>query len=526
MRIKKIKHFISPILITSFTIWLLCILIFIVTIFCTNNIPMSESKSDSMLLILLLTILLGIISFGIGLIETTYKFQKKKISQRGKFLTFLKIIFLLSILPIFLLWNILQPILLFKKIKSLGFKQYWKKFRLKPFIPKAIIFFITAFIILPLWLGGYVLFFYGTIGYNLEQKNTSKQSATKIKLPPAEGEKAVAFAWKYKGTDYNIDKVLYDSYYQFYGSLPKWKPNKDKENPVYSEERTYNLFVKTLKGDSTIEELADSIRSLGQKNNLNEDQIIELALSFVQTIPYDYEKFDKINAGERTGMYFPYEVLYKQTGVCSDKSFLAYSLIKELGYGVALFSFINEEHMALAIKCPMEYSSYESGYCFAETTSLGNKIGTIPEIIPQKGVAVSNREFGHYGDDNFENSYSLLTNIGIFNQTDGKTYTGIIATISTQKEINNLQNTLHAHNNELKKLGEELDKEDSDLKSKNKKLNGLFKKEKYDDYLDYYKKYEKSYKDYEKARKAYNKEIEIYNQISDKYDVLVKNFYQ
>ena len=474
---------------------------------------------------------MGVASFGVGLIAIDYKAQGKSIRRKSWIVAGIKVIFLLVILPAFLLWEIVQPIRTYILIKSFGLKQYLKEFRFKAFVLKTGAFLIVASIILPMWAGGYIVsfsFFHGTLGYGPGQKNISKPAVIEIKLPAAEGEKAVTFNWKYRGKNYTLDETLYGSYYKFYQSLPTVASNSDGFAGSLSD-KSNELVLQTTQGDEMIKKLTDSIRTLGQQNKLSDDQIAELALTFVQTIPYDTDKFNNRKAGLNgitEKITYPYEVLYENKGVCQDKSYLAYDIFKELGYGVALFSFKNENHMVLGVKCPTEYSSYESGYCFAETTSLGNKIGTISEIAPKKGIAVSNQEIGHFGNENSDDSYSPLTNIVIANQIDGKSYTGVIATSATQREISSIQNTLYAQNNEIKKSKASLDGEDNDLKDMKKKLDGLFKKEKYDDYMNYYKKYEKAYSDYEKDRKAYNKKVDAYNQTSDKYNALVKNFYQ
>ncbi len=46
------------------------------------------------------------------------------------------------------------------------------------------------------------------------------------------------------------------------------------------------------------------------------------------------------------------------------KQFSVLHLAKHLGYGVVLFDYIDENHLALGIKCPQELSNYNSGYCF------------------------------------------------------------------------------------------------------------------------------------------------------------------
>lgn len=120
-----------------------------------------------------------------------------------------------------------------------------------------------------------------------------------------------------------------------------------------------------------------------------EDNQVRIAISLVQNIPYDYEKFGKTDYKSR----FPYEVLYENKGVCGEKSRLLAFILRELGYGVVYFEFKTENHRAIGIKCPLEYSYKNTGYCFIETARptiptyseseyIGvGKLTSIPEII-------------------------------------------------------------------------------------------------------------------------------------------------
>jgi hypothetical protein len=51
------------------------------------------------------------------------------------------------------------------------------------------------------------------------------------------------------------------------------------------------------------------------------------------------------------------------------KSLLLAYLLRELGYGVVLFEFKSENHMAVGIKSPSQYSYRNSGYAFIEPTA-------------------------------------------------------------------------------------------------------------------------------------------------------------
>lgn len=105
------------------------------------------------------------------------------------------------------------------------------------------------------------------------------------------------------------------------------------------------------------------VELIKQKTNNKEDQA-RIAISLVQHIPYAYTELRK-NA--ITGRY-PYEVLYDNQGVCSEKSRLLAFLLRELGFGTALFVFNAENHMTVGIRCYTAYQYRNTEYCFIETT--------------------------------------------------------------------------------------------------------------------------------------------------------------
>lgn len=347
------------------------------------------------------------------------------------------------------------------------------------------------------------------------------------KLPSPEGERKTAFDWKYKGKNYSLGQELYDSYYKFYNSLPA-QSVFNGESLIEELEKRNDLFTTENSGDKTISNLAKSIKELGVKNNLSENQIVELVASFVQTIPYDYDEYNKRET-VTPKVDYPYEVLYKNKGICSDKSYLAYSLLKDLGYGVSFFLFPEDQHIAIGVKCPVEYSNYDSGYCFIETTTLGNKIGSSPNLSKEFGTATSKVELSDFSNDSTESDYNPLGKIEILNKIDGLTYTGVIDTYNTQKELDNLIATVRSMDRELNASRGDLDDQDKELGKMVDRLNKLAKSgdaSAYDEYNNLYSKYKKAYSSFEKDRKDFNAKIATRNQLNTKYNNLLRNFYQ
>ena len=103
------------------------------------------------------------------------------------------------------------------------------------------------------------------------------------------------------------------------------------------------------------------------------DDRARIAVSLVQQIEYD----DARAEGNYFGVRYPYETLCLGRGVCSDKSVLLAALLSELGFGVVLFEFEAENHMAVGVLCPDGYGYRGTGYAFVESTS--------PSIITDAG---------------------------------------------------------------------------------------------------------------------------------------------
>ncbi|MEX0920470.1 MAG: hypothetical protein WDZ69_02710 [Candidatus Pacearchaeota archaeon] len=113
--------------------------------------------------------------------------------------------------------------------------------------------------------------------------------------------------------------------------------------------------------------LVKSIQNLAPENKADQARI---AISIVQNIPYGFsnETID-FEGTEVDYSRYPYEVLFDNQGICGEKSSLMALLLKDLGFGVSIFYFSDENHEAVGIKCPVEESLHGTGYCFVETGS-------------------------------------------------------------------------------------------------------------------------------------------------------------
>ncbi len=93
-----------------------------------------------------------------------------------------------------------------------------------------------------------------------------------------------------------------------------------------------------------------------------------MAISIAQNIEYGEPDFMKVFGQDIRMTRFPYQVILEGAGSCEGKTELLLLLLRELGFGTAVFHYFDENHEAVGIKCPVEYSYLGSGYCFVETT--------------------------------------------------------------------------------------------------------------------------------------------------------------
>lgn len=339
------------------------------------------------------------------------------------------------------------------------------------------------------------------------------------KIFPAESEpKEKIYNWEYKGKKYTLSETLFESSYQHYESQPKTF-SYFGNLPENWEEEYYGMFLKGNNADRTIEKLAADLQELGRKNKLSDDQIVELTMSFVQAISYDDARASEIlSKNGDVKMQYPFETLFLQKGVCSDKSLLATVILRKMGYGTALFAFEDDNHMAIGIKCPESSSTYGSGYCYAETTSTGNKIGIIPSFDARSNKTVSLENFDLSQQENLRQ----LGRVTIFQKFAGKEYNGVAATEKTIQEISTLKKQIDLTFAQLKIQQKNINEAEDKLKEMQKDLQKLRDAQSVENYNSLAKKYNKLLEDYKDKVKKYNSDVTLYNQTIARYNLLIR----
>lgn len=189
-------------------------------------------------------------------------------------------------------------------------------------------------------------------------------------------------------------------------------------------ERYYSEYINNSIQDEELTQLVDSIRDQSPDRNIQ----ARIAVRLVQNIPYDIEGYNNIKASNGSGLFYPYETLYKNQGVCSDKSILLVYLLDKLGFETVIFQFSPENHAAVGIKCDPEYGYKGTGYCFVETTN--------PSIITD-----SSAEYTGVG--------KLKSEPILYHMSSGLSISGIEEEYEDAIRYDNIVNTMNSYGNIL-----------------------------------------------------------------------------
>ncbi|MCK5043848.1 hypothetical protein KAR52_02500 [Candidatus Pacearchaeota archaeon] len=209
--------------------------------------------------------------------------------------------------------------------------------------------------------------------------------------------KSITLDYILRGEKRQLDFVVYKGLVDYLSDLSKSIYYGGKLKPTRRDFKIKN--INEIEQRNLILPLVTKIQNLTQDK---EDQV-RIAVSLVQNIDYgDSGKTMNLQNGNNIiHSRYPYEVLYDVEGICEAKSELLAFLLSEIGYSVVLFYYPAENHEAVGIKCPVEYSLNNSGYCFIETTGpsiISNyqdyyigwgKLSSNPEIIPiSEGISL------------------------------------------------------------------------------------------------------------------------------------------
>ncbi|MDP3992040.1 MAG: hypothetical protein Q8P79_00855 [Nanoarchaeota archaeon] len=163
------------------------------------------------------------------------------------------------------------------------------------------------------------------------------------------------------GEEKTLDFTVYQGLSDYVSDLPRSISYSNGEKPVRAD-----FKFKVLDEEKQRELLLPLVVAIQNLTKDKEEQA-RIAISLVQNIEFGFSEKKGPAHGVNYSRY-PYEVLYDIRGICGEKSELLTFLLRELGYGTAIFYNQPENHESVGIKCPVEESYKGTGYCFVETT--------------------------------------------------------------------------------------------------------------------------------------------------------------
>jgi len=269
-------------------------------------------------------------------------------------------------------------------------------------------------------------------------------------------------------------------------------------------------FLLVKPDDYTFDTVTNALLSLARKDGMTADETANFALSFVQGIPYDFSKDLKKDKTQ-----YPYETLFTKKGVCADKTFLAYHILKRLGYGVAILQYLEVNHQAVGIQCPNDLSMNGSGYCFGETTNY-LPIGVVPNSFGANGISGGLNKTS----SNFEKLLdgAQLGKEDILVKITGKSYGGMPDLKNQIKRLTVLSKEMTDTKDFIASSTINLDAKKNELVNSRAKVETAVKDKNYalytvalTEYNSYLAAYQVDYKIYQDMVALYNKDVKEYN---------------
>jgi hypothetical protein len=222
-----------------------------------------------------------------------------------------------------------------------------------------------------------------------------------------EQPKTITLKYILRGEEKQINLIVYKKMVDYLSGLSSSISYKNGENFSRADFKLRDISNEEQK--NLLMPLVIKIQNLAK----DKTEQMRIAVSIVQQIPFESSKKTFIFGGIRLNYSrYPYEVLYENQGVCSEKSELLIFLLKELGYKTAFFFNSFENHESVGIKCPWATDFKNTGYCFVETTAPSiitddeveyvgvGGLYSQPEVIPASNGISLERNLYEYKDAN------------------------------------------------------------------------------------------------------------------------------
>ncbi len=325
--------------------------------------------------------------------------------------------------------------------------------------------------------------------------------------------------FKYGNNNYTVNQNLSSSLYNSYKTSTKvYSYSGATVSDATLREAFYGIFFNVKSGDTSLNDLIAKLKATAEANNWTSDQTLEFTMALVQFIPYDSAKLSEFN-NRNNNPYYPYETLYLDKGVCSDKTFLAVALLRKLGYGAAILDFPAANHSAVGIACPTDQSLNGTGYCFGETTNYF-PLGIVPPSLSAGQAQVGSEEFDGLFDANH------LGAMEIYQKTSGKLYYGVATTRAKVASLKSAKDYLNTQEPVLNSLDAALKVKAAAVSALKAEMDGYLSSGQISQYNAKVGTYNDMVNNYNDDLAVYRTAVDSYNQKANQFNLDVNNFYQ
>lgn len=355
----------------------------------------------------------------------------------------------------------------------------------------------------------------GITNENLNKIPSAASSIVTTTVTSSPSDYAASLSWFYKLENFKLNLPLKSSINSAYAASAKTFYYTGDVEPFSAREQFYSIFFNKKSGDTVVADLVAYGRRVASSRSWTQDQTAEFLIALVQYIPYDNAKLNQ----DPMQPNYPYETLYRYSGICSDKTFLTVAILRELGYGAAILDFPDLNHSAAGISCPLADSVNNSGYCYVETTNYF-PIGVVPPSI-SGGQAV----IGQDGLDKLFDA-SHLSQMQVFQKTTGLSYQGVAATKNIVAGLQAKKTWIDAQKPSLAQYNSDLTAKQDLLTSQRAQLDAYEASGNISAYNNLVTTYNAGVNQYNSELATYRSNLAVYNAAVDEYNAGIKALYQ
>lgn len=224
------------------------------------------------------------------------------------------------------------------------------------------------------------------LAFSLIASSCTLSAASSYSISTTDDDYLVKCTWSYMGKRWQYQAEIPIAIYNHFSAQ-----ERDTDYSVYA----YNDL-----DDDWLGYTANSFAKVAEQENWGNMHTIGFVLAFVQSLPYE---FDDVTTGYDEYPRYPIESIIdggltdagKTKGVdCEDTVVLLITILRQMGYDVALLLFASDEHMAAGVgisqadvdnldkpNTPTYYETGDKLYAYCETTGEGWLLAEKPDII-------------------------------------------------------------------------------------------------------------------------------------------------